>query len=214
MGVLNKLFKPGGTKFYILFESATANLIEMSRLFTQVTSAKKAEDRKVVLDTMGKLEDSTDKLAHKLLIELGGNYITPFDREDIHYLASTLDEIAHDIWGISRLYNRYDIKGEHNTLSQVGENLVEFFLLLDTTIKGLRDQSSLKSLIDSCEEMRALSSSSDKLLETSIANVVNQGAEYPKTLIQQMDYYELLQTTVGNCRKAVSVIEGIIIKYG
>lgn len=214
MGVLSKLFKPGGTKFYVLFENAASNLIEMSQLFVQVVSSDRSEDRKAVLTTMGDLEKSSDALAHKLLIELGGNYITPFDREDIHYLASHLDEIAHDIWGISRLYNSHYIKDDDKTSLNVGENLVKFFVLLDKTIKGLRNQTSLKSLVDSCEEMRAISSSSDSIIETTIATCVNQGAENPKALIQKMDYYELLQTTISNCRKAISVIESIIVKYG
>lgn len=214
MSVLSKLFTPSGTKFYVLFEKATANLIEMSKLFEQVAEEKDADIRKEKIAVMGKLENSNDKLAHKILIELGGNYITPFDREDIHYLASSLDEIAHDLWGITRLYHKRGIIEEGLTSSKVGADFVAFFKLLEVAVKGLRHQSSLNMLTNTCNQMRALNNKSDSIIENTIATLVNNGAAQPKALIQKMDYYELLQTTVGNCRKVVNVIDGIIIKYG
>jgi len=167
-----------------------------------------------VLKRMRQLNDSSDKLAHKLLVVLGGNYITPFDREDIHYLASSLDEIAHDLWGISRLYNRYAIEDNTNASSEVAADLSAFFKLLEVAIKGLKNQFSLKLLSKKCDEMRILNSKSDTRIDTAIASLVNAGAAHPKALLQKMDYYELLQTTNGNSRKIINVIDGIIIKYG
>ncbi len=214
MSALQKLFTPSGTKFYVLFEEAVANLIEMSKVYLKAAQDKNNNNRKSAVEEIEKLEEANDKLTHKLFIELGRNFITPFDREDIHYLASALDDIADDIWSSIKQLHRYDIKDNTGTTVLVAEQMVKFCEYLEDAIKGLRNKASLILLTSDCRKMRKLMSNCDHAVDVAIADLFANTPESNYTLIQTMDHYELIRGTIEKSGEAINVIEGVIIKYG
>src|SRR6185437_894910 len=93
-GSIVKLFLPKDRVFYGLFEEVSNVLIEMGEIFMKVTKEKDDEARRKLLKSLEDLEHKNDEITHRIFIELGQNFITPFDREDIHFLTTSLDDIA------------------------------------------------------------------------------------------------------------------------
>ena len=104
-----RIFFPNNEKFYTLFEEVSLNVVKISELFVKYASEEDSEARKTLLKQMEETEHDNDDLTHKLFVTLGKNFITPFDREDIHYLASTLDDIIDNIWNSACRMNDFNV---------------------------------------------------------------------------------------------------------
>ena len=97
-----KIFMPKNKVFYELFESVADNAAKMSTLLRGVVAEADFDKRTAVINQIEDLEHANDELTHSIFTELGRNFITPFDREDIHYLASSLDDIADYIYAAAK----------------------------------------------------------------------------------------------------------------
>lgn len=82
-----KIFLPKDRVFYQLFESVSGTLVKMSHKLKDVVSEPDFEERSRLIKEVEDLEHVNDDFTHQIFTELGRNFITPFDREDIHYLA-------------------------------------------------------------------------------------------------------------------------------
>ena len=101
-------FIPKDRKFFPLFENASANLVNMSVLLIDLVNTPDIAEREPIHKKIEDLEHVGDEITHQIFIELGKTFITPFDREDIHALASALDDVADNMHGASNrilLYN-------------------------------------------------------------------------------------------------------------
>src|SRR5437870_2652040 len=104
-----KLFMPTDRVFYGLFEEVSNVLTDMALIFTNAINESDYAKRAALLKTLEELEHKNDEITHKVFIELGRNFITPFDREDIHALATSLDDIADFIWAAAKRITNYSI---------------------------------------------------------------------------------------------------------
>ena len=93
-----KIFMPKDRIFYSLFEQVAETVAKMGQVMKQVVTEPDYDKRAALISQIEDLEHVNDDLTHKIFTELGRNFITPFDREDIHYLASALDDICDYIF--------------------------------------------------------------------------------------------------------------------
>lgn len=100
-----QLFTPKDKVFYSLFEQVAVNVADMGKLMKEVVAEPDFEKRGKVIKQVEDLEHKNDELTHQIFTELGKNFITPFDREDIHYLATALDDICDYIYASAKKIN-------------------------------------------------------------------------------------------------------------
>ena len=100
---LNSIFQyfvPKDKKiFFPLFEQAANNVVIMSAILVDAVNSPDSATREDLFKQIDKLENKGDELTHQIYLELGKNFITPFDREDIHALATAIDDVADFIQG-------------------------------------------------------------------------------------------------------------------
>ena len=96
-----KYFIPQDKKFFPLFDQAAVNLQEAAKIMYKLVTASDQTERKHLIREIEKLEHKGDEITHEIFKELSKNFITPFDREDIHRLVSALDDILDYIHGSS-----------------------------------------------------------------------------------------------------------------
>lgn len=213
MSVLSKLFTPSGKKFYDLFEQVTLNLDKMAKVFQECVSIEDRRARKPVLDRVEGFEQRNDDATHRLFVELGRNYITPFDREDIHFMASSLDDIADYMWGTAKQMYYFDVEANSKGTQEVAATLTEYIQKLNEAIKGLRNQRDLKAMINILEQMRKLTSRSDKAIVQAQFDLVEEKTDAVE-MIKLHDHYGMLQNLNNKCADVINVLEGMVIKYG
>jgi predicted phosphate transport protein (TIGR00153 family) len=109
---LNSIFQyfvPKDKKFFPLFEQSSSNLIEMALVLQQIVQQDDVAQREDLFNQLEKLEHKGDEITHQIHLELSKNFITPFDREDIHQLASAIDDVADYIHGSANRINLYNV---------------------------------------------------------------------------------------------------------
>ncbi len=207
-----KLFMPKDRIFYALFEEVTDVLKEMATVFSQAVAETDVAKKEKMLQSLEELEHKNDEITHRIFIELGKNFITPFDREDIHALATSLDDIADFIWGSGKRIITYSLDEVDPVTSGFADVILRSVKSLDTAISQLKDMKDLRSITENCVMINSLENEGDDLLDKAMLDLFNSSTDAIE-LIKKKDLYEMLEIVTDKCEDAANVIESIIIKY-
>lgn len=214
MGLNNILqkFLPKDKVFYSIFEQMTSNLDEMGETLVQSLQTEDFVKRAELFQQIENFEHKNDSLTHKVFIELGQNFITPFDREDIHQLAMALDDVADYIYAATKkitLYNLIEIDDYMRELSIIIKSAIAS---LNIAVGELRNMKHLRALTEACVKVNSLENQADDLLDKAISSLFTNNIP-PVDIIKLKDIYEDLEMVTDKCENASDVIESIIIKY-
>ncbi len=207
-----KFFLPKDRIFYSLFEEVSTTLVQMGDVFKKALEEKDLSKRDAILKSLEDLEHKNDEITHRVFIELGRNFITPFDREDIHYLATSLDDIADYIWGGAKRIVNYQIDDQYNTLPAFAEIIYKSIQEINKSVFALRDMKDLRAVTEACVIINSLENNADDLLDSTLMKLFSTQITAVE-LIKQKDIYQMLETVTDKCEDAANVIESIIIKY-
>lgn len=207
-----KLFLPKDRVFYSLFEEVASNLTQMSEVFFTAVNEPDVTKRTVLLKTLEDWEHKNDEVTHQIFIELGSNFITPFDREDIHYLATSLDDIADFMWGAAKRMMNYSIEEMDETTVAFADIIKRSVKALTKAMYELRDMRDLRSITEACVLINSLENEGDDMLDKGMMGLFSSNTD-PIELIKKKDLYQMLEIVTDKCEDAANVIESIIIKY-
>ncbi|KAA5537362.1 DUF47 domain-containing protein [Taibaiella lutea] len=207
-----KIFLPKDKVFYSIFEQMGANLIEMGGAFRTAIEEENPTKRTQLLRALEDLEHKNDELTHKIFVELGQNFITPFDREDIHYLATSLDDVADFIYASSKKIVNYQVK-------EVDQYMKDMVIVIQNAIKSLakalhelRNMKNLHAITEACVQINSLENQADDLLDDAIIRLFASNIDAIE-LVKLKDIYQDMEVITDKCEDAANVIESIIIKY-
>ena len=116
-----QLFLPKDKVFYSLFEEVADCVGRMGELLKAVVSEPDYDKRAALILQLENEEHVNDDLTHRIFTELGRNFITPFDREDIHYLASALDDICDYIYAAAKKINFYKVNPNDQGIQKMAD---------------------------------------------------------------------------------------------
>lgn len=207
-----KVFLPQDKVFYRLFEQVSNTLVEMATLLKEGVSQSQSDKRAEIFKQIENLEHVNDDTTHKIYVELGQNFITPFDREDIHHLASTLDDIADYIHGASKRMLLYKIYQTHDGISKLCEVIYKAVVELKKAVHELRSLKNLRNITEACVKINSLENHADDLYDTMVAWLFENEKDAVK-LIKMKETLQSLETATDKCEDAANVLESIIIKY-
>lgn len=207
-----KIFLPKDKIFYNLFEEVATTLVQMGDVFNKAVVETDITKRDQLLKSLEELEHKNDETTHRIFIELGSNFITPFDREDIHYLATSLDDIADFLWGAAKRIVNYQIDDRYQTVKSFAEIISKAISAINTAIYGLRGMKNLRAITSSCVIVNSLENDADDLLDTTMMKLFTSNVS-PVELIKQKDIFQMLEVVTDKCEDAANVVESIIIKY-
>ena len=137
------------SKFFPLFEKDAQNLVQMSEILVKLVKTENHTERSIFLRQIEELEHKGDEITHQLFVELGSNFITPFDREDIHALATAIDDVADFILGASTRIDLYNIKVFTNAIVQLTENIHAGAMEIEKAVSGLKNQKNIRLVRES-----------------------------------------------------------------
>jgi len=214
MGLMSfvKMFMPKDRVFYGLFEEVAVVLSEMASVFTSAVNETDPNKKVELVKSLEELEHRNDEITHKIFIELGRNFITPFDREDIHSLATSLDDIADFIWASAKRITNYSIEDSDEITKAFASVITRSISSLNKAVRELRDMKDLRSITESCVMINSLENEGDELLDKAMMQLFTSSID-PVELIKKKDLYEMLEIVTDKCEDAANVIESIIIKY-
>lgn len=208
-----RFFLPQDKVFYSLFEEATNNLKSMSSIFVQAMGEPDRKSRAALLRTLEDLEHKNDEVTHRIFIELGRNFITPFDREDIHSLASALDDVADYMWGSAKRILNYGIDDVDDIMLGLAQIIEKCVDALHTGIHELRNMKNIRAITECCVNVNSLENDADDLYDQATVQLFSEEGISAVSLFKRKDLYQEMEIVTDKCEDAANVIESIIIKY-
>ena len=210
-GIL-KFFLPKDKIFYTLFENASANLESLSEKLVLVVHESDFNKRGEIIKQMEELEHQNDVLTHTIFVELGKNFITPFDREDIHSLATALDDIADYIYASAKKINFYKINPDDQGVQKMAVVIKDAVLAVNSAVIELRNLKNTQKIIDCVIRINSAENQGDDIFDLSIDRLFEHETDI-KLLIKKRELYQSLEIVTDKCEDAGNVIESIVVKY-
>jgi uncharacterized protein len=205
-------FVPKDRVFFPLFEQASANLIQLGEKLKEAVNTEDAARRGELYKDIENLEHKGDEITHQIYLELGKNFITPFDREDIHQLASAIDDVADYIHGSATRMNLYKITNITQPIKDLADLTSQACYDVDKAVRELRNLKNIRNIADSCVRINSLENQADKVFDKAVADLF----EYEKDAINLIKYKEVLsalETATDKCEDAANVMESILVKH-
>ena len=207
-----KIFMPKNKIFYELFEKVANNVAKMGTLLKGVIEEPDFDKRGVIINQLEDLEHANDELTHNLFTELGRNFITPFDREDIHYLATSLDDIADYIYAAGKKINFYRVNPNDTGMQKFAELIEQAAEQVRIAVTELRDMKNMRNITEALVKINSIENQADDIFDFSIEKLF-QNEPDAKEVIKKREIYQVMEIITDKCEDASNVIESIIIKY-
>jgi uncharacterized protein Yka (UPF0111/DUF47 family) len=207
-----KIFLPKDKIFYSLFEEVAVTVEQMGRLMKDVVNEHDFDKRATLIAKMEDLEHVNDDLTHKIFTELGRNFITPFDREDIHYLASALDDIADYIFASAKKINFYKVNPNDPGIQKMADLIEQGAEQIKNAVVELRNMKNMRQITNALVKVNSIENQADDIFDLSIDRLFETEPD-AKEVIKKREIYQVMETVTDKCEDAANVIESIIIKY-
>jgi uncharacterized protein Yka (UPF0111/DUF47 family) len=209
---IGKFFMPKNTIFYNLFEEVGVTVRSMGGVLKQLVNEPDYDKRASLSTRLEDLEHQNDDHTHKLFTELGRNFITPFDREDIHTLASALDDIADYIYAVAKKIIFYRVNPNDPGIQKMAELIEQGTIHIQSAVQELRNMKNLRKITESLVRVNDIENQADDIFDLSIEKLFNQENDF-KEVIKRREIYQVLELATDKCEDAANVIESIIVKY-
>jgi uncharacterized protein len=207
-----KLFMPKDRVFYSLFEEVAENVSLMGKTLKAVVNEPDFDKRAAIISKVEDLEHMNDELTHRIFTELGRNFITPFDREDIHYLATALDDICDYTFSTAKKINFYKINPNDPGIQKMADLIEQGCDLIKTAVKELRNMRNMRNITDALVKVNSIENQADDIFDLSIDRLFETEPD-AKEVIKKREIYQVMELVTDKCEDAANVIESIIIKY-
>lgn len=206
-----KIFVPQDKKFFVLFDKAALNLSEAGKAMSKLVLAHSKEERQQSFREIEKIEHIGDEITHEIFRELSKNFITPFDREDIHRLVSAIDDIVDYIHGSSKrieLYKLTECTPEMIKLSELLQTQTEE---LRRIIYELKNMDKVRNISESLVLINSIENHADDIFDNAVARLFENETNAVE-IIKQKEILSALETATDMCEDAANVIDSIIVK--
>ncbi len=208
---LFKIFVPKDTTFFPLFEEDAQNLVAISSLFKQMINL---EDPNLRVPFFSKIKDAEhvgDDITHKIFEKLNKTFITPFDREDIHTLTSTIDDVADFINKASQRIKLYKPKRFTPEMLKITQIISDACAEIHKAIGELRNLKNPEKINESCIQINSFENQADDLYHFAISELFDKEKD-PVELIKLKEILETLEKATDKAEDVADVLRTIIIK--
>lgn len=206
------MFLPKDRVFFTLFENMADVVGKMATQLQLMVNESNEDKRAEISAIIENLEHKNDDFTHNVFTELGRNFITPLDREDIHALATALDDIADYIYASAKKINFYKINPNDIGIHKLADLVLQGSVEIKRAVRGLRDMKNLREMTEAIVKINSIENQADDVFDMSIDNLFNNENDF-KEVIKKREIYQVLEIATDKCEDAANVIESIIIKY-
>jgi uncharacterized protein Yka (UPF0111/DUF47 family) len=207
-----RLFTPKDRVFYSLFEEVADGVARMGKLMKEAVAEPDVDKRAAITSQVEDQEHVNDDLTHRVFTELGRNFITPFDREDIHYLASSLDDICDYIYAAVKKINFYKVNPNDTGIQKLADLIEQGATQIQAAVKELRNMRDMRKITDALVKVNSIENQADDIFDLSIERLFESEPD-AKEVIKKREIYQVMEIVTDKCEDAANVIESIIIKY-
>jgi predicted phosphate transport protein (TIGR00153 family) len=199
---------PRDEGFFILFESLATRMTRASTLlnalFTEPTRLEQFAGQ------IKELEHEADETTHEIMMRIDRSFVTPLDREDIHMLATRLDNVVDLIDGTARAAQMFHLKDRREPAKELTQVLMRATVLIDSAVKSLKDAKEVQRI---GREMKLLEQEGDAIFSAAVGALF-EGTPNALDVIKWKELYHNIEHAIDECEDVLNVLESVSIKNG
>ena len=206
---------PREGNFFQMFNQHAAHIVEAAHAFSKmVANYSDLEKRQAYNREVDNAERAADRITHEVNRTLHKTFITPIDREQIHQLINTMDDVADLIQDSAETMALYDV--HHMTedivrLTDLSVKCCERLKDAVAMIEKVSEAATAEAALKTCEEIDKLESDADRVMRSAMSRLFREEPDV-REVIKLKAVYELLETITDKCEDVANLIEGIVLE--
>lgn len=211
---INSIFQflvPKDKKFFPLFEEASSNLIALASDLHEAVNLP-LKEREVLFQRIDTLEQKGEDITRQTNLELSKNFITPFDREDIHALITSIDNVADCLHGAASRMRLYQVDKITKSIRKMTEINLEACQNIDRAVKELSNLKNMEIIKDACTRINKLENKSDTVYNKAVFEIFENETD-AKNIIKYKEVLSVLESATDKCKSVASILETISVKH-
>jgi uncharacterized protein Yka (UPF0111/DUF47 family) len=209
MTLLEKLM-PRSDDFFDDFEKLAATTVEGTRAFRALLEDFTDVPKKV--QAIKAIEHRGDDITHRAFERLHKQFITPFDRPEIHRLLSRIDDVLDLTDAASERLGLYEVQAVLPDARELAGVLVAAAETMQQAVRGLRDVKNPAQVLEACKQVNVCENQGDTLLRRAIADLFKSGSD-PLTVIKWKEILDLIEDAIDRAEDVANVIEGVVLEH-
>ena len=206
---------PQEGNFFEMFNQHAERIVEAARAFSQlVANYNDPHLRDKYNQDVDNAERAADRVTHEVNRTLHKTFITPIDREQIHSLINTMDDVADLIQDSAETMALYDVRHMTEEITRLTDLSVKCCERVRDAVKMLAkiaEPATTEAAIKTCEEIDRLESDADRVMRAAMSKLFREEPDV-REVIKLKAIYELLETITDKCEDVANHIEGIILE--
>ena len=198
--------RPLESSFYDLFSEAAGHLVDGAALLAQILD--EGADRAAIASKMSDAEHQADETTHRIIKQVNSTFITPFDREDIYSLASSLDDVMDYMEETVDLIYLY---GVTSLPAEVAEQVTVLQQAAKVTADAMPRLQSMKNLEEYWIEINRLENQGDKAYRRILADLFS-GNYKTLDVLKLKDIVDALEKAIDALESVANTVEQISVK--
>jgi predicted phosphate transport protein (TIGR00153 family) len=198
---------PKEEKYFDLFNRMASHTTECALLLKKLF--EDFDRHAEYADQIKAVEHQCDEITHDIIRRLNQTFITPIDREDIHALASEIDDIVDYIEYTARRTVLYRVEQSTEHARQLTAVLVKIVASLENAVAALDGGNG--RVIQECITIHALENEGDALHHAAVEKLFSEEKD-PIKIIKWKELYETLERSIDKCEDVANVLEAIVLK--
>ena len=202
---------PKSDDFFADFEAQAAAVVEGATLLKGLLDDFTDVQRKC--EAIKDVEHRADDITHRAFARLHTQFITPFDRAEIHRLLSRIDDVLDLADAAAERLGLYDIDHVLPEARLLAAVLVEQARKMQDAVKGLRRmKDDPHTILEACKEMNVLENQADSLTRKTMAKLFQRGND-PLTVMKWKEIIDLIEDATDRAEDVANVIEGVVLEH-
>lgn len=198
---------PRSEEFFDLFVQVAKRSEEAAQLLGELLTGK-PERRAYCAEAIKRLENEADGVTHEVVSRLDRTFITPIDREDIHLLASDLDDVIDRIDGTARRAQIFRLGSAPEGIAELCDVIRRITAEVAVAVSALQTK---RDIMTHCIAAKRLEEEGDALYHQMLGRLFDREKD-PITIIKWKEIYDNLETTIDESEDVANDLESIVLK--
>jgi predicted phosphate transport protein (TIGR00153 family) len=198
---------PRDEQFFPMFGSLAAKLSEIAELLNQLFSHP---DRlQELVQKIKDVEHEADVLTHDIIVRIDKSFVTPIDREDIHLLASRLDDVIDVVDGVARRAQMFRIREFRPQAAELAGVLCRAAVVLAASVQNLKKP---KLILQNTGQLKKLEEEGDAIYHSAIGALFDDEGADAIEVLKWKELFDKLEDAIDLCDDVWNVVESIALR--
>jgi len=204
---------PRENRFFDLFNQHAQRVVAASVVLSELLKGFTREESKRTerIERILELEHAADKVTHETVSLLHKTFVTPLDREDIHRLISSMDDVLDLIQDTAESFQLYDVHDLTPEACELADLVHACCLRMQKAVQLLSDMGQSTQILDLCNQIDVLESQADRVMRNALSKLFREESDV-RQIMKLETVYQLLESATDRCEDVANIIEGVVLE--